>query len=105
MATLGAEKGSLTPIGDVIANLLSDNTLPFNSDDARIWNVWDEVVGPDVSENTHPSWIKDGRLRVAVSDPIWLQELKFLEEDIREELNKKLRRKAVKKIEFRVGPK
>ena len=63
------------------------------------------MVGPSISNNARPSWIKNGALRVRVSDPIWLQELKFLEEDIRRELNETLGREAVKKIEFRVGPK
>lgn len=99
------DKNSLTSIRNVIANLLSDGALPFNPDDAHIWKVWDEVVGPDISRNAKPLWIKDRRLKVTVSDPIWLQELKFVEKDIKEKLNKKLGRKAVEKIEFRVGPK
>jgi len=98
-------RDSLTSLRDVIANLLSDGALPFNPEDAYIWKVWDEVVGPDISRNAKPLWIKDRRLKVTVSDPIWLQELKFVEKDIKEKLNKKLGRKAVEKIEFRVGPK
>lgn len=94
----------MTPLKDIIADLLRDGTLPFNPDDANIWKVWDDVVGPAISRNTRPSWIKNFRLRVKVSDPIWLQELKFVEEDIRERLNKRLGRRAVEKIDFRVGP-
>jgi len=95
---------SLTPLKDVISNLLRNGELPFNPEDANIWKVWDEVVGPAVSKNAHPMWIKAGRLRVTVSDPIWLQELEFMEARIREKLNKTLGRKAVERIEFRVGP-
>jgi len=96
---------SLVPLKDVISNILSDPTLPFNPDDANIWRVWDEVVGPAISKNARPLWIKNGKLKVTVSDPIWLQELQFVEKDIREKLNGKLGRKAVDKIEFRVGAK
>jgi len=96
---------SLTPLKDVIANLLSDRTLPFNPDDANIWRVWNEVVGPAISKNARPLWIKNGKLKVTVSNPIWLQELQFVEKDIMEKLNGKLGRKAVEKIEFRVGAK
>jgi predicted nucleic acid-binding Zn ribbon protein len=102
---MAKDNDSLTPLKDVIANLLSDGTLPFNPDDARIWSVWDEVVGPAISRNASPSWIKNGRLRVRVSDPIWLQELEFLEASIREKLNTKLGRKTIGRIEFRIGPK
>jgi len=102
---MGTERKSLTSLRDVISNLFSNGALPFNPDDAQIWNVWDEVVGPAISGNAQPLWIKDRRLKVTVLDPIWLQELKFVEKDIKEKLNKKLGRKAVEKIEFKVGPK
>jgi len=96
---------SLIPLKDVISNILSDPTLPFNPDDANIWRVWDEVVGPAISKNARPLWIKNGKLKVTVSNPIWLQELQFVEKDIKEKLNGTLGRKAVDKIEFRVGAK
>lgn len=97
------KKSNLTPIKDIITNLFGDSSLPFNLDDVNIWKVWDEVVGDRIARSAQPSWIKNGRLRVKVSDPIWLQELKFVEEDIKEKLNMKLGRKAVEKIEFRLG--
>ena len=98
-------KDSMTPLKDIIQNLFSDGTLPFNPDDASIWKVWEEAVGRAVAKNAWPSWIKNGRLIVKVSDPIWLQELKFVEEDIRKKLNRRLGRAAVEKIEFKIGPK
>lgn len=100
---MGTNRNSFTPLKDIIGNLLGKGALPFNPDDANIWKVWDDVVGPGIAKNARPSWIKNGKLRVMVSDPIWLQELKFVEKDIREKLNKKLGRKAVEKMEFRVG--
>ena len=102
---MGTGRDSLTPLKDIIANLLKNGSLPFNPEDADIWKVWDEVVGTGISGNARPSWIKNGRLRVSVTDPIWVQELIFSEESIREKINKKLGRKAVKKIEFRVAAK
>ena len=94
---------NLTPLGDIVSGLLTDGTLPFNPDDVDIWNVWDEVVGEFFSGNTRPSGVRNRRLRVSVSDSIFLQELKFKENEIREKLNEKLGRNAVDKIEFRVG--
>ena len=94
--------GVLNEIGLPVRSLLGDAKLAFNPEDGQIWQVWDEVVGPAVARNARPLWIKDGRLRVKVSDPIWLQELGFVEERIREGLNARLGRKAVDKIEFRL---
>ena len=90
---------------DVLSELLKGGALPFNPDDTRIWKVWDEVVGPAISKNAQPLRIKNKRLRVRVSDPIWFQELQFMEEDIREKINERLDRKAIDKIDFSVGPK
>ncbi|MFH0844240.1 MAG: DUF721 domain-containing protein [Pseudomonadota bacterium] len=96
-------KDSLTPLKEILSSILHDPDLPFNPDDVRIWRVWDEVVGPGIAINAQPLWIKKGRLRVRVTDSIWLQELEFVRENIREKLNEKLGRAAVKKIEFRLG--
>ncbi len=102
---MSGKKDTLTPLKDIIAGMLGDSRLPFNPDDARIWKVWDDVVGPPIAKNAQPSWIKNRKLRIKVSDPIWLQELEYAEESIREKLNGKLGRKAVEKIEFRIGRK
>ncbi len=100
---MGRDKDSLTSLKDVISELLGDGSLPFGPDDVRIWEVWDEVVGPAISTNAQPDRIKRRQLRVRVSNPIWFQELKFMEGEIRENLNKRLGRKAIDKIEFKVG--
>ena len=95
----------LTPLKDIIAALLEGADLPFNPSDARIWELWDDVVGKAIAKHAQPAWIKKGRLRVHVSDPIWLQELEFVKENIRERLNVRLGREAVERIEFRLGTK
>jgi predicted nucleic acid-binding Zn ribbon protein len=97
-------KENLLPLKEIISSLLNDPKLPFNPDDGRIWNVWEETVGSAIAQHAQPEWIKSGKLRVRVSDSIWLQELGFVKETIKEKLNKRLGRKAVGTIEFRLGP-
>ena len=93
----------LTPLSEVLRSIFDDPELPFNPDDHRIWEVWDDVVGPGIAQNARPSWIRDGRLRVRVSGPIWLQELEYAAETIRDRLNEALGRRAVTRIDFRLG--
>jgi len=88
-------------IKEVIDNITS--TIPINFDDIRIWKVWGGVVGKKIAEHARPSSIKKGVLVVKVSDSVWLQELEFEAETIKEGLNRKLQREAIKKIRFRVG--
>jgi predicted nucleic acid-binding Zn ribbon protein len=97
------KKDRFTSIKDIISSLLKDPSLPFNPADARIWEVWDEAVGPGIAGHARPSWVRKGLLRVEVSDPIWLQELEFVSEDIRDRLNEKLGGKRIKRLEFRLS--
>jgi hypothetical protein len=92
----------LIPLKDVMASILKDTNLPFNPQDARLWEIWDDVVGDPIAKNARPAWIKDRRLRVEVTNPIWLQELEFIKENIRERLNGRLGREAVERIEFKL---
>ena len=98
------KKRSLTPLKDIVKEILEKGTIPFDPEDAGVWKVWEEVVGPVVSKHAQPSWLSEGCLRVMVSDPIWLQELRFSADEIKAGLNEKLGREAVVKIDFRVGP-
>ena len=102
---MSEEKGNLVPLKDVITSLLQDSRLPFNPADAQIWEVWQEVVGQAIASHAHPAWIKNAHLRILVSDPIWIQELNFLSNDIKAKLNQKLGRNAVESIEFKLGTK
>jgi predicted nucleic acid-binding Zn ribbon protein len=94
---------SLTSLKEIISKLLGESDLPFNPDDARLWEIWDEAVGPIIADHAQPSWVKDGKLRVNVSDSVWLQELEFVGTKIMEKINSRLGRIAVSKIEFRLG--
>jgi len=97
------KKDSMTSIKDILQGLLAGSDLKFNPADAEIWEVWDEVVGPSISEHAQPSNISKKLLRVHVSEPIWLQELEFVAETIKEKLNRRLGRNAVEKVIFRLG--
>lgn len=97
------DRNSFASMKDVISGLFSTGALPFNLEDARIWKVWDAVVGPVIAGNAQPLSIKGRQLRVMVSGPIWFQELQYMEDEIRRKLNEELGRKAVDRIEFKVG--
>ena len=97
------KKGSMTPLKDILQGLLSGSNLKFNPADAEIWEVWDDVVGPAIAEHAQPSNIKNKVLWVHVAEPIWLQELEFVADTIKEKLNDRLGRTAVEKVNFRLG--
>jgi predicted nucleic acid-binding Zn ribbon protein len=98
------KKETLIPLKDIISGLMKETDLPFNPADAQIWAMWEEAVGKAIADHAHPLWIKNGCLRVNVSDSIWLQELEYVKETIIEKLNVKLGRNGVQKIDLRFGP-
>jgi len=97
-------KETLISLKEIISGLLKDSDLPFNPADAGIWGVWKDAVGKGIAEHAHPVWIKNGCLRVNVTDSIWLQELEYVKETIIEKVNGKLGRNAVQRIDLRFGP-
>jgi len=98
-------ESSLTPLKDILSGLFGDGVLPFDPADAELWKIWPLVVGEKAAANARPLWIKDGVLKVGVSEPIWLNELRFASEDIRSGLNAALGSRAVREIQFRAtGP-
>jgi hypothetical protein len=94
---------SFTHIKDVIDNLFTRSALPINLGDARIWKIWDRVVGKEVAEHARPSTINKGILLVKVTDSVWVQELEFMAEAIKHKLNSRLQTDTVRKIRFKVG--
>lgn len=68
-----------------------------------VFAVWDACVGETVSAHAQPTSIRQGRLLVAVSDPMWMTQLQFLQEDIKQKLNSALGRGVVRELRFRVG--
>lgn len=97
-------KSSLTPLKDVLSGLFGDGVLPFDPADAALWKIWPSVVGEAAAAHARPLWIKDGILKVAVTEPIWFNELRFASEEIRSSLNAALGRRAVHQIQFRTDP-
>jgi predicted nucleic acid-binding Zn ribbon protein len=97
-------ESSLTPMKDVLSGLFGNGVLPFDPADAALWKIWPSVVGDAAAAHAKPLWIKDGILKVAVTEPVWLNELRFASEEIRSSLNAVLGRPAVRQIQFRTDP-
>lgn len=70
----------------------------------RICQYWQEVVeiifSKEVSEKSQAIKFHNGALIVAVLNPVFAQEFKFKEEEIIEEMNKKVGKCVVRKIRF-----
>lgn len=104
MTPMKRRESSPVILKDILSGLFKDGKLPFDPADAALWKHWPSVVGEAAAAHAKPLWIKDGVLKVGVSEPIWLNELRFASEQIRARLNGALGRQAVRVIEFRSAP-
>ena len=62
--------------------------------------IWPDVVGKKVSENTEAHNVDAGTLIVKTKNSVWRQELVFKQAEIIEGLNKKLGKNTIKAIRF-----
>jgi predicted nucleic acid-binding Zn ribbon protein len=66
--------------------------------DHAVWTHWDAVVGPTLALHARPDRLRRGVLVVAVDSPEWMQELVFFKHELRDRLNARLERHAVRDI-------
>lgn len=66
--------------------------------------LWPEVVGEGISRVTRPETLRGSTLVVTVADSAWLQQLRYMEEQILEELNAAIGGRAIEELYFKVGP-
>ncbi|MFP6626273.1 MAG: DUF721 domain-containing protein [Deltaproteobacteria bacterium] len=90
-------------LSDLLTSALARLGLERNLDDYRLWEAWDEVVGPQIARNAQPIRLDRNRLVVAVKNPVWMQELTLLRSDIITKLNQWMGRKVVSDIFLVVG--
>lgn len=91
-------------IGSIVRKVFETVRKDTDADMMQVWNVWKETVGSAVAENARPAAFKGNLLLVHVSSSPWLQQLRFLKEDIIIRLNQALKQELVKEIKFKIGP-
>ena len=69
-----------------------------------VFGRWAELVGDAVAAQSRPVSMRDTTLVVAVSDPAWATQLRFLEHDLIERLQRELGPNAISAIDVRVRP-
>jgi len=92
------------PLGTVLQQALKASRIDVDLDAYRLWQQWNDVVGPAIAENTRPEAIKGKLLLVNVSSAPWMHQLQFLKPELIEKLNETLGKELVGDIRFKIGP-
>jgi predicted nucleic acid-binding Zn ribbon protein len=62
--------------------LLDHLTGSSTTTNLSLFERWAELVGDSVAAHTRPAKLSEGVLTVAVDDPAWATQLRFLEQDL-----------------------
>ena len=87
-------------IGGKLKKLIKKEGLENEINQQKAIDLWEEVVGPKIKENTEPIEVQFGVMTVKVKNSVWKQELQFQKGDIIKSLNKKLIKTMIKDLRF-----
>jgi predicted nucleic acid-binding Zn ribbon protein len=85
-------------LADVLRLALERLPVAGRIADHAVWAHWDAVVGATLALHARPHRLRNGILFVAVDSPEWMQELQFLKHELRDRLNARLGRSAIRDV-------
>lgn len=85
-------------LGDVLRSALARLPVAAELADYGVWVHWDATVGSTLARHAQPARLRRGVLVVRVDSAEWMHELQFLKHDLRERLNARLGRPAVREV-------
>lgn len=97
---MSREKKKPARLGDVLKDLLGSTPLGERLAEAAVVPEWEERVGPAIAAVTMPLRVSHGVLLVAVRSSPWLMELRLMEREILERLNRDRPRGRIRGIRF-----
>lgn len=85
---------------EVLQKLLEDKAGPVSDQYLRwkLWLNWKEVVGPTVSDNAEPISYHRGVLWLCVRNSVWMQQMVFMLEPIKQAVNQKFKEGFVSEV-------
>ena len=83
-----------------LKNLIKKQGLEKELNQQKAIDIWSEVVGKKINENTEPVSVEFGILTVKTSSSVWSQELQLQKQNIVQSINKKLTKTTIKDVRF-----
>jgi predicted nucleic acid-binding Zn ribbon protein len=91
------------PLADALAAVGAELGLPEGNAHGELETHWVDVMGHDVAAHARLVSVRDGVLTVAVDDPIWATQLRYLETAVVERAAALLGASSVTSLRVRVG--
>ena len=93
----------LQPIGDILFSALKKRGMAARLEENAFFKLWPQAVGAQIASQTQPDGWRAGTLFVRTTSSVWVQQLHFMKEDIRQKINELAGKTVVKEIHFTVG--
>ncbi|MBI5327736.1 MAG: DUF721 domain-containing protein [Deltaproteobacteria bacterium] len=90
-------------IGHVIDLFLDSPESAIIAKGLSVHKIWSKIVGLNISKRTRPLKLSGKILYVIVATSTWMEELKYLKQDIIKKINAEFKEKTVEDIIFRIG--
>jgi predicted nucleic acid-binding Zn ribbon protein len=91
-------------VGESLDRVAASLGVPLASTLSTVFASWPEMVGESVAQHSRPRSLRDGVLVVAVDEPAWATQLRWLVADLLTRLREVLGPDQVARIEVRVQP-
>ena len=93
-----------SPVRDSVDRLLHSWGSASVAATGSVFGDWDDIVGPQLAGHAQPRSLRDGVLVVAVTDPAWATQLRFLEPELVARIAQSTGTDEVRSIQVRVRP-
>lgn len=70
------------PLSETVERLVRSMGAPSPDVTRSLFADWAEIVGPQLAEHARPHSLRERTLVIAVNDPAWATQLRFLEVDL-----------------------
>lgn len=90
-------------IGNILSVFWRNNTPNAMSNWFKIISIWPKIAGLNIAKRARPLKIAGKTLYLTVETSAWMEELKYIKEDIIKKINNELQDTAVEDIIFRLG--
>jgi hypothetical protein len=98
------KKSWLTTLDSVLRDIAHELNFEDKMEQVMLYRLWHDAVGDTIARNASPVLVRRGVLYVNVTASVWVQELHFLRDMLREKINAGLSGEKITDIRFKVGP-
>lgn len=89
-------------VGDILGQLIQASPLGETLEQARIWEFWPEIAGPQLAAHGRPHSVQDRTLYIEVDSAVWMHRYSYKKFAIIRSINRMARKELVSDLFLRL---